>query len=108
MHQRLQCLPDMFFDKTNTNVTSCFDTTSDKYIGEYLNYSIGRTVVGFGIPLLIMICCYGHVAFTLMTKKGIDVILKLRCLSDELLMRCFVKCRRARQSAAVSLVADCP
>ncbi|XP_058618934.1 P2Y purinoceptor 1 isoform X2 [Onychostoma macrolepis] len=78
----LQCLPDMFFDKTNTNVTSCFDTTSDKYIGEYLNYSIGRTVVGFGIPLLIMICCYGHVAFTLMTKKGIDVILKLRCLSQ--------------------------
>uniref|UniRef100_A0A673JD25 Si:dkey-78k11.9 n=1 Tax=Sinocyclocheilus rhinocerous TaxID=307959 RepID=A0A673JD25_9TELE len=173
----LQCLPDMFFDKTNNNVTSCFDTTSDKYIRKYLKYSIGRTVVGFGIPLLIMLCCYGHVAFTLMTKKDIDVILKLRCLrlvviltllfsicfipyhifrnlnlatrifkldgtclkwysnvyianqvgnglacmnsainplvylfnSDELLMKCLVKCGRARrQSAAVSLVADCP
>ncbi|XP_059383921.1 P2Y purinoceptor 1 [Carassius carassius] len=172
----LQCLPDMFFDKTNSNVTSCFDTTSDKYIREYLKYSVGRTVVGFGIPLLIMLCCYGHVAFTLMSKKDTDVILKLRCLrlvviltllfaicfipyhifrnlnlatrisklegaclkwysnvyianqvgnglvclnsainpliylfnSDDLLMKCFVKSGRAPQSAAVSLVADCP
>lgn len=59
---------------------SCFDTTSDRNIEEYLKYSIGRTVFGFGIPLLIMLCCYGHVAFTLLTKKETDVILKLRCL----------------------------
>ncbi|KAK2885554.1 hypothetical protein Q8A67_016391 [Cirrhinus molitorella] len=52
-----------------------------------------------------MICCYGHVAFTLVTKKDIDVILKL---SDELLMKCFGKCGRASQSAAVSLVVDSP
>lgn len=84
----VQCLPDMFFAKTTTtkptnnsnNKTSCFDTTSDDRIKDYLKYSIGRTVFGFGIPLLIMLCCYGHVAFTLMTKKKTDVILKLRCL----------------------------
>ncbi|XP_016351403.1 P2Y purinoceptor 1-like [Sinocyclocheilus anshuiensis] len=172
----LQSLPDMFFDKTSNNVTSCFDTTSDIYIREYLKYSIGRTVLGFGIPLIIMLCCYGHVAFTLMTKKDIDVFLKLRCLrlvviltllfsvcfipyhifrnvnlatriskldgtcqkwysdvyianqvgnglacmnsainplvylfnSDELLMKCFIKCGRARQSAVVPLAEDSP
>nr|XP_009295208.2 P2Y purinoceptor 1-like [Danio rerio] len=76
----LQSLPDLFFVKTSDNATSCYDTTSDKYMREYLKYSIGRTVVGFGIPLLIMLCCYGHVAFTLLTKKDIDIILKLRCL----------------------------
>ncbi|KAI7794171.1 P2Y purinoceptor 1 [Triplophysa rosa] len=75
-----QCLPDLFFEKTSNSNTSCFDTTSDTYIKDYLKYSIGRTVFGFGIPLLIMLCCYGHVAFTLMTKKEMDVILKLRCL----------------------------
>lgn len=172
----LQCLPDMFFDKTSSNKTTCFDTTSDQYIREYLQYSIGRTVVGFGIPLVIMLCCYGHVAFTLVTKKDIDVILKLRCFrlvviltllfslcfipyhifrninlatriskldgtckkwyssmyianqvgnalacmnsavnplvylfnSDELLMKCFMRCRRARQSRALSLVEESP
>ncbi|XP_059396861.1 P2Y purinoceptor 1-like [Carassius carassius] len=172
----IQSLPDMFFDKTVKNETSCFDTTSDKYIREYLKYSIGRTVLGFGIPLLIMLCCYGHVAFILMTKKDIDVILKLRCIrlvviltllfsvcfipyhifrnlnlvtriskldgacqkwypyvyianqvgnglacmnsainpliylfnSDDLLMKCFIKCGRARQSAAVSFDEDSP
>ncbi|XP_043079899.1 P2Y purinoceptor 1 [Puntigrus tetrazona] len=171
----LQCLPDMFFDKTDRNATSCFDTTSDKHITQYLKYSIGRTVVGFGIPLLIMLCCYGHVAFTLVTKKDIDVILKLRCLrlvvvltllfsvcfipyhvfrnlnlvtrisklgdtclkwysnvyianqignglacmnsainplvylfnGDKVLMKCFIRDGRARQSSAGSLVADC-
>ncbi|KAA0707130.1 P2Y purinoceptor 1 [Triplophysa tibetana] len=75
-----QCLPDLFFIKTDNSSTSCFDTTSDAYIKDYLKYSIGRTVFGFGIPLLIMLCCYGHVAFILMTKKETDVILKLRCL----------------------------
>lgn len=73
-----QCLPDMFFEKTSNS--SCFDTTSDAFIKDYLKYSFGRTSFGFGIPLLIMLCCYGHVAFTLMTKKETDVILKLRCL----------------------------
>lgn len=77
----LQCLPDMFFEKNSPIANqSCFDTTSDRNIEEYLKYSIGRTVFGFGIPLLIMLCCYGHVAFTLLTKKETDVILKLRCL----------------------------
>ncbi|XP_051517119.1 P2Y purinoceptor 1-like [Myxocyprinus asiaticus] len=172
----LQCLPDMIFVKTFSNITTCFDTTSDHFIKEYLKYSIGRTIVGFGIPLLIMLCCYGHVAFTLMTKKDTNVILKLRCLrlvviltllfsicfipyhifrnlnlvtrifklegicqrwystiyianqvgnglacmnsainplvylfnSDELLMKCFIKCGRARQSAAVSLAEESP
>ncbi|XP_026092596.1 P2Y purinoceptor 1 [Carassius auratus] len=171
----LQSLPDMFFDKTFfKNKTSCYDTTSDIYIREYLKYSIGKTVLGFGIPLLIMLCCYGHVAFILMTKKDIDVILKLRCIrlvviltllfsvcfipyhifrnlnlvtriskldgvcqkwynsmyianqvgnglacmnsainplvyffnSDDLLMKCFIKCGRGRQSAAVSFEED--
>lgn len=176
----LQCLPDMFFDKTTKQSTTsnktCFDTTSDQFIREYLKYSIGRTVVGFGLPLLITVCCYGHVAFTLMTKKDIDVILKLRCLrlvvilillfsicfipyhifrnvnlatriskldgtckkwysnvyilnqvgnalacmnsainplvylfnSDELLLKCFTRCRRAGQSHAVPLVGESP
>ncbi|XP_051961123.1 P2Y purinoceptor 1-like [Xyrauchen texanus] len=172
----LQCLPDMFFVKTSSNKATCFDTTSNQYLKDYLKYSIGRAVVGFWIPLLIMLCCYGHVAFTLMAKKDTDVILKLRCLrlvviltllfsicfipyhifrninlvtrisklegtcqrwysnayianqvgnglacmnsainplvylfnSDELLMKCFIKCGRTRQSAAVSLAEESP
>ncbi|XP_041945562.1 P2Y purinoceptor 1-like [Alosa sapidissima] len=77
----IQILPDMFFEKTEFNSTpSCFDTTGKTLIKDYLPYSIGWTITGFVIPLLVIIVCYGHVAFVLMTKANINTLLKQRSL----------------------------
>ncbi|XP_076124068.1 P2Y purinoceptor 1-like [Alosa pseudoharengus] len=77
----IQILPDMFFEKTEFNSTpSCFDTTGKNLIKDYLPYSIGWTITGFVIPLLVIIVCYGHVAFVLMTKANINTLLKQRSL----------------------------
>ncbi|XP_007238880.2 P2Y purinoceptor 1 [Astyanax mexicanus] len=77
----VQSLPDVFFEKSYANKKACFDTTGDTSIDSYLTYSITRAVTGFAVPLLIMVCCYGHVAVTLFNKKDSgDAMLKLRCL----------------------------
>uniref|UniRef100_A0A674AT18 Si:dkey-78k11.9 n=1 Tax=Salmo trutta TaxID=8032 RepID=A0A674AT18_SALTR len=77
-------LPDVYFDKTVPNSSSgtktCFDTTSDCFTNDYLNYSIAWTVCGFCIPLLIILGCYGHVAVVLSTKTNINQVMKQRCL----------------------------
>lgn len=77
----IQILPDMFFDKSNVNSSqSCFDTTRNDLIKDYLPYSIGWTITGFVIPLLVIIVCYGHVAYVLMTNANINTMLKQRSL----------------------------
>uniref|UniRef100_A0A674MBS8 Si:dkey-78k11.9 n=1 Tax=Takifugu rubripes TaxID=31033 RepID=A0A674MBS8_TAKRU len=66
----IQCLPDMFYTKTfKRNTEKCFDTTDDEYVESYLKYSLGWTFMGFCIPLLITLGCYGHV-----------LVLKQRCM----------------------------
>ncbi|XP_040888973.1 P2Y purinoceptor 1-like [Toxotes jaculatrix] len=77
----IQILPDMFFEKTNKNSTSsCFDTTSNDRIKDYLPYSIGWTVTGFVVPLVIILVCYGHVVVVLTKKANVNPLLKQRCL----------------------------
>lgn len=77
----LQCLPDVFFDKTFGKREKCYDSTTDQSVGSYLTYSIILTVTGFLIPLVLIVCCYGHMAVILATKKDIgDTTLKLKCL----------------------------
>ncbi|XP_071758904.2 P2Y purinoceptor 1-like [Centroberyx gerrardi] len=77
----IQILPDMFFDKSHPNSShACFDTTSDELIRSYLPYSIGWTITGFAIPLLIILVCYGHVIVVLATKANVNPLLKQRCL----------------------------
>lgn len=77
----LQCLPDVYFDKTVQNKSKCYDTTTNHSMENYLKYSITQTVIGFLIPLLLLLCCYGHMAVVLATKKDIgDYMLKLKCL----------------------------
>ncbi|KAM3621076.1 uncharacterized protein V6R79_005602 [Siganus canaliculatus] len=76
-----QILPDMFFDKNSPDKElSCFDTTSDELIGVYLPYSIGWTVTGFAIPMLIILACYGHIIVVLARKANVNRVLKQRCL----------------------------
>ncbi|XP_036447532.1 P2Y purinoceptor 1 [Colossoma macropomum] len=77
----VQSLPEVYFEKTSQNMSQCYDTTVTNSTEKYLRYSIVRTVTGFAIPLVVMVCCYGHVAFTLATNKDFgDNLLKLRCL----------------------------
>ncbi|XP_053171063.1 P2Y purinoceptor 1-like [Scomber japonicus] len=78
----IQILPDMFFEKNDLKYKpySCFDTTSDDRIREYLPYSIAWTVIGFAVPLVIILLCYGHVVVVLATKANINPLLKQRCL----------------------------
>lgn len=79
-----QILPDMFFDKNDPvagKVHSCFDTTSDEFVSEYLPYSIVWTITGFVVPLVVILVCYGHVAVVLATKANVNPVLKHRCLT---------------------------
>ncbi|XP_074505357.1 P2Y purinoceptor 1-like [Sebastes fasciatus] len=76
-----QILPDMFFDKNDSErPDSCFDTTSNDLIEYYLPYSLGWTVTGFAVPLVIILVCYGHVIVVLATKANVNPLLKRRCL----------------------------
>lgn len=76
-----QIFPDMFFSKNSEDKPhSCFDTTSNDLIESYLPYSIGWTVTGFAVPLLIILACYGHVVLVLARKRTVNPLLKLRCL----------------------------
>lgn len=76
-----QILPDMFFDKNDlVSPHSCFDTTSNALIRSYLPYSVGWTVTGFAIPLVIILACYGHIVVVLSRKANVNPVLKQRCL----------------------------
>ncbi|XP_061590665.1 P2Y purinoceptor 1 [Cololabis saira] len=77
----LQSLPDMFFTKSSANETGkCFDTTSDEYVEAYLRYSFVWTLIGFCIPSIITLSCYGHMIFVLCCNDNIDEALKQRSL----------------------------
>ncbi|XP_074531076.1 P2Y purinoceptor 1-like [Halichoeres trimaculatus] len=77
----VQILPDMFFEKNDEkHPKSCFDTTSDLQIRDYLPYTLAWTVTGFAVPLVVILLCYGHVMLVLCRKTSVDRDLKLRCL----------------------------
>ncbi|XP_062283150.1 P2Y purinoceptor 1-like [Scomber scombrus] len=79
----VQCLPDMFYIKTwrfGNESGKCYETTNKRYAEDYLNYSLGWTLTGFCIPLLIILGCYGHVIVILCRKDTTDKVLKQRCL----------------------------
>ncbi|XP_073327000.1 P2Y purinoceptor 1-like [Pagrus major] len=77
----VQSLPDMFFTKAYKNDTEkCFDTTDNAHVEEYLKYTLGWTLTGFCIPLLITLGCYGHVIVVLCRTNTIDKVLKQRSL----------------------------
>lgn len=77
----IQIIPDMFFDKNDDRLrNACFDTTSGNLTAGYLPYSIGWTIAGFALPLIIILICYGHVMVVLARKENVNPILKQRCL----------------------------
>ncbi|XP_026224173.1 P2Y purinoceptor 1-like [Anabas testudineus] len=77
----VQSLPDMLYTKTFGNKSEkCHDTTDDKYVEDYLRYSLGRTLTGFCLPFLIILCCYGHMIVFLCRGKTTDKVLRQRCL----------------------------
>lgn len=77
----IQIVPDMFFEKNDQRLpNACFDTTSTERIRDYLPYSIGWTVTGFAIPLLIILACYGHIVVVLSQNANVNPLLKQRCL----------------------------
>ncbi|XP_056241419.1 P2Y purinoceptor 1-like [Seriola aureovittata] len=78
----VQSLPDMFYAKTNEGNTSakCYHTTTGAYVEDYLKYSLGWTLTGFCIPLLITLGCYGHVIVVLCRKNTTHMELKQRSL----------------------------
>ncbi|XP_056241977.1 P2Y purinoceptor 1 [Seriola aureovittata] len=77
----VQSLPDMFYTKTfGDKPGKCYDTTSKIYVEDYLKYSLGWTLIGFCIPFLIMLGCYGHVIVVLCSKNTTDKVLVQKCL----------------------------
>uniref|UniRef100_A0A3Q1F070 P2Y purinoceptor 1-like n=1 Tax=Acanthochromis polyacanthus TaxID=80966 RepID=A0A3Q1F070_9TELE len=78
----VQSLPDVFYPKTTfkNNTGKCYHTTSQSYVKDYLKYSLGWTLTGFCIPLLITLGCYGHVIVVLCRTNTTDKVLKQRCL----------------------------
>ncbi|XP_039657880.1 P2Y purinoceptor 1-like isoform X1 [Perca fluviatilis] len=87
----VQSLPDMFYSKTfGNNTEKCFDTTSNIYVDDYLKYSLGWTVNGFCIPLLITLGCYGHVIVVLCSTNTTDKVLKLLFIVILLFSVCYI------------------
>uniref|UniRef100_A0A3B5MBA2 Si:dkey-78k11.9 n=1 Tax=Xiphophorus couchianus TaxID=32473 RepID=A0A3B5MBA2_9TELE len=77
----LQSIPDMFFPKNSENKTlQCVDTTMTEHVDVYLQYSFIWTIIGFCIPSLITVACYGHVIVLLCCKDNVDKFLKQRSL----------------------------
>ncbi|XP_014328813.1 P2Y purinoceptor 1-like [Xiphophorus maculatus] len=77
----LQSIPDMFFPKNSENKTlQCVDTTMTEHVDAYLQYSFIWTIIGFCIPSLITVACYGHVIVLLCCKDNVDKVLKQRSL----------------------------
>ncbi|XP_013883278.1 P2Y purinoceptor 1-like [Austrofundulus limnaeus] len=76
----VQSLPDMFFPKRFGKQAKCYDSTSLEHMEDYLKYSLGRTLTGFCIPLLITLGCYGHMICVLCSRTTIDKVLKQRSL----------------------------
>ncbi|XP_051804057.1 P2Y purinoceptor 1-like [Acanthochromis polyacanthus] len=77
----IQIIPDMLFDKNDQKLpNACFDTTSNNLTRNYLPYSIGWTVTGFALPLVIILVCYGHIVVVLVKKANVNPLLKRRCL----------------------------
>ncbi|KAG7237910.1 hypothetical protein INR49_031703 [Caranx melampygus] len=77
----VQSLPDMFYVKTGRNMSgNCYETTSQIHVEDYLKYSLGWTVTGFCIPLLITLGCYGHIAVVLWTMNRTDKVQDQRSL----------------------------
>ncbi|KAK7922718.1 hypothetical protein WMY93_009620 [Mugilogobius chulae] len=83
----VQSLPDMFFPKMSANRNqSCFDTTSNEFVEDYLTYSLGWTVTGFCLPLLIIMGCYSHAIVTLFCSSSTYRCKRLRFLMVTLLL----------------------
>lgn len=77
----LQISPDLLFDKNDpSKPESCFDTTSNNRTRAYLPYSLAWTLTGFGLPLLVILACYGHVVIVLFRGSTVQPQLKQRCL----------------------------
>lgn len=73
--------PDMFYPKHfGNNTQKCFDTTNTIYVEDYLKYTFGWTILGFFIPLLITLGCYGHMIAVICRTNTIDKVLKKRSL----------------------------
>ncbi|XP_040913118.1 P2Y purinoceptor 1-like [Toxotes jaculatrix] len=77
----VQSLPDMFYTKTSGNKSgTCYETTSTEHVEDYLKYSLGWTLMGFCIPFLVTLGCYGHVIVVLCRKNTTDKVLTQKCL----------------------------
>uniref|UniRef100_A0A8C4EYL2 G-protein coupled receptors family 1 profile domain-containing protein n=1 Tax=Dicentrarchus labrax TaxID=13489 RepID=A0A8C4EYL2_DICLA len=74
----VQSLPDMFYTKKNSHA-ECIETTNEN-VEEYLKYNLGWTLIGFCIPFLITLGCYGHVIVVLCRTNTIDKELKQKSL----------------------------
>lgn len=91
-----QSLPDIFFPKHSRNKTEqCFDTTDLENVEEYLNYSLSWTFIGFCVPFVIILGCYGHVTLVItrsnmMKKEKKKSYLMLLILLILLFTLCYV------------------
>uniref|UniRef100_A0A3Q4GDS1 Si:dkey-78k11.9 n=1 Tax=Neolamprologus brichardi TaxID=32507 RepID=A0A3Q4GDS1_NEOBR len=92
----VQSLPDIFFSKISPNKTEkCYHTTSKEYVEDYLKYSVGWTLTGFVMPLLILLGCYGHVTLVLCHANTIKeevkkTVLKLLFILCLLFLVCYI------------------
>ncbi|KAM9855138.1 P2Y purinoceptor 1 [Aulostomus maculatus] len=77
----VQSLPEMYFVKTSQNRSrSCYHTTHKRYLEDYQKYSLVSTLLGFCIPFVITVACYGQMIVILYRKNTIDKALKHKSL----------------------------
>ncbi|XP_054912799.1 P2Y purinoceptor 1-like [Poeciliopsis prolifica] len=91
----VQSIPDTLFPKHSENETEqCYDTTDLKNVEKYLHYSLSWTFIGFFIPFVITVGCYGHVTLVVcrsntMKKERKQQVLKLMVLLLFLFSFCY-------------------
>ncbi|XP_040008998.1 P2Y purinoceptor 1-like [Xiphias gladius] len=77
----VQSLPDVFYTKTSRNKSeTCYESTNNMFVEDYLKYRLWWTLTGFCIPFLITLGCYGHVIVVLCSTNSTDKVLKQKCL----------------------------
>ncbi|XP_023193982.1 P2Y purinoceptor 1-like [Xiphophorus maculatus] len=90
-----QSFPDMLFPKHSENMTGqCYDTTDLKNVERYLHYSLCWTFIGFFIPFVVTVGCYGHVTLVVSRSNTVkkhrkQQILKLMVLLLFLFSFCY-------------------
>ncbi|XP_078734651.1 P2Y purinoceptor 1-like [Lampetra fluviatilis] len=78
-----EVFPSLIFAKTGKNHSggkTCYDTAPDDELERYLTYNLAVTVLGFLVPFVVILVCYGFIACKLVQHQLSNATLRQRSL----------------------------